>query len=67
MSDKRWVTVKMAAEEIGVSERSVWRWIKQTHEAQVPRETMRVHDDRGRFVKKTIVDVNALHVYADSI
>lgn len=64
---ERWQTVEQAAVELSVSKATVWRWIRSAHEAQVPRQYMRVHDTAGRFRQKLIVEMNALNVYSTTV
>lgn len=58
------LTVKLAVRELGVSRRTVWRWIQNTTPDEIHREKARLPDERGRLVPTIVVDVNALRRHA---
>lgn len=63
---RRFLTVKMAAEDLGTSPGVVYRWLRETTTEQVSRETHRLPVGH-RFVPKLVVDVLALGRYRDGI
>lgn len=65
--EPQWLTVALAADHLGVSTRSIRRWIADTTEEQVPRDYFRLPDEHDRYRRKLVVEVTALAAYADTL
>lgn len=60
---RRFVTVKAAASELGVSTGSVYTWLRATEDTgEVARQTLRLPSG-NRMIPKLVVDVVALDQY----
>jgi antirestriction protein ArdC len=67
MTSPRWLTVAQAAADLDVSTHTIWRWLRNAHPDQVPRQKIRLEDSRGRRTKQLVVEIGALMVYEKTL